>query len=456
MTLSKHKNIHFVGIGGISMSGLAEILKSMGYNISGSDNKKSDRTKRLESIGIKVYIGHKSDNISENTDLIVYTNAVHEDNDELIEGKKRNIEIIDRAELLGTLMKEYKNPICIAGTHGKTTTTSMLSVIYLTADKNPTISLGGILSTINGNYKIGSNEFFIVESCEYCDSFLKFNPHCAVILNVDKDHIDYFSDINQIYDSFRKFALKIPEKGFLVINNDITNINKITDNLKCRVITFGTNNDAMWYPENIVVDHNGNYSYDACLNGKTIYKIKLNVPGKHNMLNSLSACCIAFEYNIEPRLVELGLYNFTGTDRRFEIKGKYNNAAIIDDYAHHPNEIISTIEAAKQHHINNLWCVFQPHTYSRTKALLDDFSKSFDKADYIILLDIYPAREIDTGEVHSKDLLSLLEKRNKNVYYFNNFEKAEEFIKSSLKEKDMLITMGAGDVYLIGESILKQ
>lgn len=457
MTLSSFKKIHFVGIGGISMSSLAEILNSWGYTIIGSDMKSSEITEKLISIGIKVYIGQKCENIEDDVDLIVYTAAVNENNPELLEGKKKNIKTIDRAELVGLIMKNFKYPISIAGTHGKTTTTSMVTEIFLEAETNPTVSIGGILPSISGNYKIGSNDYFVVETCEYCDSFLKFNPFAAIILNIDKDHTDYFKDIEHIYSSFNKFACRIPENGFLVINNDIKDVSKVTESVKCNIITYGIDNKSMYYPENIVFNEKGCASFDVIKEGKKIYHINLSVPGKHNIYNALSAIALCDKFKISEKSILNGLEKFTGTHRRFEFKGKFNdNITVIDDYAHHPTEIKATLEAAKSNKINKLWCVFQPHTYSRTKSLLEEFSYSFDKADNIILLDIYAAREKDTGEIHSRDLLEKLKSRNKKVYYFENFESAVSFIKSECQKNDMLITMGAGDVYLLGEMLLKK
>lgn len=455
MTLSSCKKIHFIGIGGISMSGLAEILLSKGYEITGSDQKASDETLHLKSIGIKVYIGHSKSNIAADVDLVIYTAAVHDDNVEIQEAKKRDILAIDRAELVGTMMKDYTYPISIAGTHGKTTTTSMLTEIYIADEKNPTASIGGILNSIHGNFKIGGNDYFIVESCEYCDSFLKFNPYAGIILNIDRDHTDYFKDMEQTYASFKKFALKIPQNGILTINNEIPKVNKIIEALNCRVITFGLKNNSLWYADNIKYDSNGNGSYTAMRNNESIGEIRLNVPGEYNILNSLAACATAYELGISFNGIKKGLINFKGTHRRFEYKGKFNNVTVIDDYAHHPTEIKSTISAAKAHNINKLWCVFQPHTYSRTKSLLNEFAEAFDDADNIIVLDIFAAREQDTGEIHSKDLVKKLKERNSNAFYFKTFKEATDFLISNCSENDMLITMGAGDIYLLGETLLK-
>jgi len=449
-----YKKIHFVGIGGISMSSLAQILKSKGCQISGSDSNESDITKELEKIGIKVYKGHSKENITKDIELVVYTAAVKQDNPELEQARKYNIKIIDRAELLGLMMKNYTYPISISGTHGKTTTTSMITEIFLNAGKNPTVSIGGMLNSINGNFKIGSNNYFIVESCEYCDSFLKFNPYSAIILNIDKDHIDYFKNIENIYSSFRKFAQLIPKNGFIVINNNIKDVEKITKDLECEIITYGLKSNSMWYPENITFDENGFPSYDVINNNKKMAEIKLNVVGEHNVLNSLAAFVLSYKHKINIDDIVNGLSNFKGTHRRFEYKGKFNGIKVIDDYAHHPTEIKATLSSVIKNDKNKLWAVFQPHTYSRTKALLNEFSEAFDYADNIIVLDIYAAREKDTGEVHSKDLVEILNKKGKNAIYANSFENAQNYLIQNCIKGDIIITIGAGNVYKIGENIL--
>lgn len=456
MDILKYKKIHFIGIGGISMSGLAEILLSRGIKITGSDFKQSETTEHMKALGITVYIGHEPTNIEADTELVVYTAAIKNDNKELCEAKKRGIPCIDRAELLGLMMKGYTYPISVSGTHGKTTTTSMLTEIFLAAEKNPTVSLGGVLNSINGNINIGSKDYFIVESCEYCDSFLKFHPYSAIILNIDRDHTDYFETLEQTYKSFKSFAELLPYEGCLVINGEIKALEKVTNGLKCRVVTYGLDKSFDWYAEDIAFDKDGKASYTAFFKGESFLKVSLEVGGMHNVLNSLASIAMAEFYGIDKQKVAKGLKSFKGTHRRFEFKGEFNGVTVIDDYAHHPTEIKSTLSAAKQHNINQLWCVFQPHTYSRTKSLLKEFSEAFDEADNIIILDIYAAREKDTGEVHSKDLVELIKSRGKNVMYFESFENVEKFLVSTCKSQDMLITMGAGDVYLVGEHVLNK
>ena len=452
-----YKKLHFIGIGGVSMSGLCEILLAEGgYNISGSDNNNSELIENLIKKGVKIYIGQNKENITPDIDLVIYTAAIKEDNPEFIKSKELGLKMVERSSFLGELMKAYKYPLCIAGTHGKTTTSSMVSEVFLQAKKEPTISIGGILSSINGNFKVGKKDYLVLETCEYCDTFLKFNPHSAIILNIDEDHLDYFKDINQIYDSFKKFANLIKNDACLVINSDIKDYEKIIKDLKCSVITYGQNEDSMWQAKDISFDEFGYASYKAYYNNNFMYNIKLSIVGLHNVYNSLSVCALAHFYNLDKNSIEQGLNNFKGTNRRFQYKGTVNGVKIIDDYAHHPTEILATIKAAKSQNINKLWCVFQPHTYTRTKALLDDFAKALLDVDNILICDIYSAREKDNGEIHSKDLVNKIKEFGKNAIYIESFECGKDFIEKNCQHNDMLITMGAGNVNLLGEMLLSK
>ena len=346
MNLTDYKKIHFAGIGGISMSGLAEILHDGNYIITGSDNSESEITKHLKSVGIKVFIGQKSENVSPDTELFVYTAALKPDNPEIIRAKELGIKIIDRAELLGTMMKNYTYPISVSGTHGKTTTTSMLTEILLRGE-NPTVTVGGILPSIGGNFRIGGDKYFVAESCEYCDSFLKFHPLSAIILNVEYDHADYFKSIDTLYASFNAFAKKIPKNGFLIINSEIPETEKILDGVSCEIITYGTDNENGWNIRNVSFDERGNGRYSAFLKNNKIFDIELSVPGTHNILNSLAAAALCYKYEIPKEDIISGLKNFKGTNRRFEFKGMVHGITVIDDYAHHPTEIRSALKAAK-------------------------------------------------------------------------------------------------------------
>lgn len=448
-------NIHFIGIGGISMSGLAEILHTFGFGISGSDTKESRITTHLESKGITILYGQRASNITTNYDLVVYTAAISHDNLEYLEVIKLGIPLMDRAELVGQIMANYKNSIAVSGTHGKTTTTSMLSHILLEANLDPTITVGGILKAIDGNIRIGKSDNFITEACEYTNSFLKFQPKISIILNVEEDHLDFFKDIDDIRNSFRLFAKKLPTDGLLVLNADIDNHTYFSDNLDCKVITFGLNNSNNNYSAvNIEYDQYGHGHYDLTFNGTIINHIDLNVIGLHNISNSLSTIAVAIELGISMDLIKKGLISFIGTDRRFEYKGSIGGVTIIDDYAHHPTEVEATLKSAKKCPHQLIWCVFQPHTYTRTKAFLKDFAKSLAFADKVILTDIYAAREVDPGDISSKDLLKELLDIGKEAYYFSSFDDIEKFLLLNCTSGDLLITMGAGDVVNIGETLL--
>ncbi len=451
-----NQKIHFIGIGGISMSGLAEILLQRKFHVSGSDMKASSITEHLQKLGVPIFIGHCAENIPAHVDLVVYTAAVKEDNPELQEALSKKIPTMDRAALLGQIMKHYPYAVAVAGTHGKTTTTSMLSHILLAGSMDPTITVGGILEVIGGNIRTGSSDYFITEACEYCNSFLKFFPYIGIVLNIEEDHLDYFKDIDEIRTSFTRFAQLIPPQGALLINGDTENLHQIVEHLTCRVITFGTNPDTvMWAAANIQYNKKGSGSFDILFQGKNLGRIILQVPGIHNIYNSLAAFAAAYDLGVSAQDCIQGLYNFGGTQRRFEYKGMYDGITIIDDYAHHPTEIKATLKAAQRYPHQQLWCVFQPHTYTRTKAFLQDFAHSFGDADIILITDIYAAREKDPGDIHAKDLAAAIQKLGKKVYYFSSFEEVQAYLKKHCFKGDLLITMGAGDVNLIGEALLQ-
>lgn len=448
-------HIHFMGIGGISMSAFAELLHSTGFTISGSDTKESKITKHLEAMGITILYGQKAANITKDIDLVVYTAAISENNPEFIAAKEANIPLMDRAEMVGQVMANYDTPIAISGTHGKTTTTSMVSHIFLAAEKDPTISVGGILKAINGNLRIGKSGNFITEACEYTNSFLKFNPKISVILNVEEDHMDFFKDINDIRNSFTKFSHKLPSDGSLIINSDIDDYEEITKDLVCSVISYGFNKEKDTFAADAIsFSEDGFGSYDLYYKNEYVQRISLSVVGKHNISNSLAAIAVAHCVNIPVEVAQTGLLAFRGTDRRFEYKGSIGGVTVIDDYAHHPTEIAATLEAAKRYPADSIWCVFQPHTYTRTKAFLHEFAEALSIADHVILSDIYAAREQNPGDISSKDILRLLHEKGCDAHYFPSFDEIENFLLENCTNGDLLITMGAGDIVTIGESIL--
>ena len=448
--------IHFIGIGGISMSGFAELLHSMGFAVSGSDWHESKITRHLESLGISIVYGQEEKNITKDIELVVYTAAVKPENPELRRARELHIPTMERACMVGQVMKNYPSAIAISGTHGKTTTTSIASHIFLEADLDPTISVGGILQAIDGNIRIGHSEHFITEACEYTNSFLQFFPTVGMILNIEEDHMDFFKDLDDIRHSFRSFAELIPPHGTLIINADIENYEAITEGLSCRVLTYALENrDADFTAADISYDEMGNGSFTAVVNGQNTNRFSLMVPGKHNISNSLGCLALASLYGIEDDVVQRAFSAFHGTERRFEYKGVKNGFTIIDDYAHHQTEITATLTAAEKYPHKTLWCAFQPHTYTRTRAFLKDFAKSLAMADKIILADIYAAREKDPGDISSRTLANELEKLGKEVYYFPSFDEIEKFILKNLVDGDLLITMGAGNIVEIGENLLK-
>ena len=447
-------HVHFIGIGGISMSGLAEILLGAKFTVSGSDSKKSPLTEHLSSLGATVKYPQMASNIEDNTDLVVYTAAISKDNPEYMAACEKNIPMMSRADLLGQIMKNYKTPIAISGTHGKTTTTSMVSEVLLSANADPTLSIGGILKSIGGNIRVGKSDYFVTEACEYTNSFLSFFPRISIVLNIEEDHMDFFKDINEIRDSFKRFASLLPKDGYLIINGDIENLDYITSNLECNVITFGKNENCNYSYKDATFDELGKGTYTLIKNGKECDRISLGVVGEHNIMNSLSVIALMDVLNIDTKAVYTGLSKFAGTDRRFELKGTLGGITILDDYAHHPTEITATLNAATNYPHNNLWCVFQPHTYTRTNAFLKDFAKALTLADKVILTDIYAAREKNTIGITSKDLLSEIEKLGTECYHFTTFDEIEKFLLENCINGDLLITMGAGDVVKIGENLL--
>lgn len=450
----KPLHIHFIGIGGISMSGLAEILMGEGFTVSGSDAKESPLTKSLEAKGAKIFYGQRASNIMDSTEAVVYTAAIHSDNPEFAKAKEKNLPMLTRAQLLGQIMRNYETPIAISGTHGKTTTTSMVSHILLEGKCDPTISVGGILPAIGGNIRVGESETFVTEACEYTNSFLSFFPKISIILNIDADHLDFFKDLDDIRNSFRRFSELLPSDGTLIINADIPNYQEITKNLPCRVVTYGLEQEADYQAKDITFDKYGHASFTVYKNGRKTGSYYLKVPGMHNVSNALASISLGHLLGLTEEVIIKGLGSFTGTDRRFQYKGEVSGVTVIDDYAHHPTEIEATLHAAGNYPHQKVWCVFQPHTYTRTKALLPEFAKALTLADHVVLADIYAARETDTLGISSEDLQKRIQELGTPCEYFPTFDEIENFLLENCSRGDLLITMGAGDVVNIGEHLL--
>jgi len=450
---NKPGHVWFIGIGGISMSGLAEILLQEGFQVGGSDAKESSLTDHLQSLGAEIVIGQKAENISGNEDFAVYTAAVHPDNPEYRSCMDRKIPLLRRAELLGQVMKRYRHSIAVSGTHGKTTTTSMITHILLAAKEDPTVSVGGILPIINGNIRIGGKDMFVTEACEYTDSFLSFYPTMEVILNIEADHLDYFKNLENIRASFHKFVGKLPDNGTVVISNEIKDYGEIVKDFRGKVITTGFHN-AHVSAEDIAFDNLARPAFTFLIDGVKKDRVQLQVPGEHNVHNALAAIAVALELGIDPSVFEKGLSSFGGAARRFEKKGMIGKAILIDDYAHHPQEIEATLKAAKHYPHKRIICIFQPHTYTRTKALLPQFAKALSLADKVVLADIFPARETDTLGVSSADVAELICRDGGDAVFLPTFDRIENWLLENLTEGDLCITMGAGDIYKVGDELL--
>lgn len=451
--LRKNAHIHFIGIGGISMSGLAHIAIANGYTVSGSDRSRSEITDRLENEGATIYEGHNASNIN-GADLVVHTAAVKKDNPEMAETIRRNIPLVDRAEFLGAVMKQYKNAVGVAGTHGKTTTTSMIAHALIYADTDPTISVGGMLDLIGGNIRCGKSDLFVTEACEYTNSFLKFYPSIALITNIEEDHLDFFTGIEMIRDSFRQFAELTRNNGSVVVYGDDENIKKALENTDLNILTYGISDGNNYCAKNII--YNAGYpSFDVYKNDAKICSISLNVPGEHNVLNALATVAVCELLNVDAQTAAKGIETFKGTHRRFEKKGFVNGAVVLDDYAHHPTEIKATLKAAKAFPHNKIFCIFQPHTYSRTRTLWNDFLTAFDDADELIITHIYSAREVYDGVTDPDKLAAEIKDRGINVQYINDFDDIVRYIKENAQENDIVFTMGAGDVTNIGSDLVK-
>ena len=453
------KKVHFIGIGGISMSGLAEILKRDGYEVTGSDHVRSAVTERLESVGIPVKVPNKAQNIEDDVDLVVYTAAVNKDNPEFIAAVEKGKTLIERAALLGIMLKGYDHAICVAGTHGKTTATSFMSEIVLDAGLDPTINIGGHMGRGGMNYRVGDSSYFVLEACEYNNSFHHWHPYLGIILNIDADHLDFFGDFEGVVRSFRRFAENIRPEGTLVILAGTPGFDDVTRGLPCRVVTFGE--DAGDYQvRNVIYDDFGRPSFDIVQGENFLAAVSLPLAGQYNMLNALATFAAACQLGIAPETAAKALTGAKGAKRRFEDKGMYNGAMVVDDYAHHPTEIQACLAAARKSAkgVNSaqgkLICLFQPHTYSRTKNLLSEFSTSFVNADQVVLLPIFPSREAFDPTISSLDLEKGIKAAGGNVIHTNNFDEALAFLQQTLTPGDLLITMGAGDVYFVGERLV--
>lgn len=453
---SKIKCIHCIGIGGIGLSAVADVLMAKGYKVTGSDMNPSEKVERLIKDGADVYLGHRAKNVT-GADLVVYSSAVAKDNPEMVAAAEKGIPCISRAEMLGYLMDHHKISIAVAGTHGKTTTTSMISLVLKNAEKDPTILVGGNLAELNGNCRVGHSEYFITEACEYMDSFLQLRPNIEIILNIDSDHLDYFKDIEHIIRSFDKFADQMPEDGVILAYGGNPFVKRVIKGRK-NVVTYGFDESNDYYADDIEFNGKGNPSFTMFHHKQALTQIQLDVPGEHNLLNALASAACAHMMHIPVALIKQTLEEYHGTQRRFDIIGETTDGiTVIDDYAHHPTEIRATLEAADKIRHHDIWCVFQPHTYTRTLALFDEFPASFEKADKVVLAEIFAAREKNIHKISSKSLAKEIKKQypEKDVYFFKELDEIAHFVYNNSESGDVVMTMGAGDVYKVGEQLLK-
>ena len=449
--MSPGRRGHLIGIGGVSMSSLAEVLLDMGLVISGSDSMESQNVRNLRELGIHIAIGHSAENITDDIEFVVRTAAVHDDNPEIVAAREKDIPVFERTQAWGTISRDYDNAICISGTHGKTTTTSMCTHICMAAEKDPTVMIGGTLPLLNAGHRIGHGNTIIMEACEYYNSFLSFYPTVAVVLNIEADHLDFFKDLEEVKRSFRIFASKVPEDGgTIVANADDTNTMDALKGIHRKMITFGMNSNADVYARNIRYSGTST-TFDVIYKGRKFTDVTLHVPGVHNVKNALAATAACICVGIRPNAVKYGLAGFNGAGRRFEFKGKFNGADVYDDYAHHPGELKALLNTLDSLDYKRTIVVFQPHTYSRTAALFDDFVEQLKRPDVLLLAEIYAARESNTIGISS----SALAERIPNASFYPDFDTLENALRAIARPGDIILTVGAGDVYKIGEDLLK-
>ncbi len=448
--MSPGRKGHLIGVGGVSMSSLAEVLQDMGIIITGSDMNDNQNVRGVRAHGIEVFIGHRAENIGDDVEFVVRTAAVHDDNPEIVTARERGIPVFERTQAWGAISKGYNNALCISGTHGKTTTTSMCTHILMAADKDPTVMIGGTLPLLNAGHRIGRGNTIVMEACEYYNSFLSFHPTVAVILNVEEDHLDFFKDLDDIKSSFRQFALRTPEDGCVVVNADDANAMAAVKDIDRKIITFGLTPEADVYAQNVRYV-GANSEFDIMYKGRRFTDVTLHVPGVHNVKNALAATAACICLGVRPLAVKYGLAGFNGAGRRFEFKGKFNGAEIYDDYAHHPGELKALLDTVEALDYQRTILAFQPHTYSRTAALFDDFVEQLKRPDVLMLAEIFAAREKNTIGISSADLADKIE----NAFYFPTFDELETALRVSARPGDIILTVGAGDIYKVGERLVK-
>lgn len=443
--------VHLAGIGGVSMCPLAEVLAGMGLQVQGSDMSESDTVRQLRAQGIPVAVGHSAENLKDCA-LVIRTAAIHDDNPEIAGAIARGIPVYERAQAWGAIMQHYQNAVCISGTHGKTTTTSMATHIFMAAQADPTVMIGGTLPLLHSGYRVGRGDTIILESCEYCNSFLNFFPTVAVILNVEADHLDFFKDLADIEHSFHAFADLVPQRGYIISNADDPGAREAVKGLQHPVFTFGiADPDADCTAHNVAF-HDGCPTFDVVIRGETYAHVELHIAGRHNILNSLAAASAAYVLGIPGSAVEEGLATFHGAGRRFERKGTFHGADVFDDYAHHPAELHALLTTAQSMGYERVICAFQPHTYTRTKALFDDFVRELQLPDVTILAEIYAAREKNDIGISSQDLAAKIP----GAVYCSTLDQVADQLAELARPGDLILTVGAGDIFRAGEKLLER
>ena len=449
--LSPGRKGHLIGIGGVSMSSLAEVLKGMGITVTGSDINESRNVDELRANGFTVHIGHRAENISDDIEFVVRTAAAHDDNPEIVAAHARGIPVFERTQAWGAISKDYQNALCISGTHGKTTTTSMCTHINMAADRDPTVMIGGTLPLLHSGHRVGHGNTIIMEACEYYNSFLSFHPTIAVILNIEADHLDFFKDLDDIKRSFRTFAERTSEDGTVIVNLDDPNAMEAIEGIDRHIMTFGLTPKADVYAKNI--SYLGeNSQFDIYYHGRKYTDVTLHVPGEHNIKNALAAAAASICLGIRPNAVKYGLAGFNGAGRRFEFKGKFNGADVYDDYAHHPGELRALLDMVETLNYKRTVVVFQPHTYTRTAALFDDFIAQLRRPDVVLLAEIFAAREKNTIGISSSQLAD----QNPGANFYPGFDGLENALRSLAQPGDIILTVGAGDVYRVGERLVAE
>lgn len=449
--LSPGRKGHLVGIGGVSMSSLAEVLKGMGITVTGSDINEGRNVDELRANGFTVHIGHRAENISDDIEFVVRTAAAHDDNPEIVAAHARGIPVFERTQAWGAISKDYQNALCISGTHGKTTTTSMCTHINMAADRDPTVMIGGTLPLLHSGHRVGHGNTIIMEACEYYNSFLSFHPTIAVILNIEADHLDFFKDLDDIKRSFRTFAERTSEDGTVIVNLDDPNAMEAIEGIDRHIMTFGLTPKADVYAKNI--SYLGeNSQFDIYYHSRKYTDVTLHVPGEHNIKNALAAAAVSICLGIRPNAVKYGLAGFNGAGRRFEFKGKFNGADVYDDYAHHPGELRALLDMVETLNYKRTVVVFQPHTYTRTAALFDDFIAQLRRPDVVLLAEIFAAREKNTIGISSSQLAEQIPGAN----FYPGFDGLENALRSLAQPGDIILTVGAGDVYRVGERLVAE